>query len=276
MALLGIGDETPTNRATEQELDERNQPKPGVDAYKDLTAASAFLQERITAWSVNRYVFERDWYRNVMYYAGNHWIVYENRQHKWRRRNLPGWFPKPVTNKFAEKANDIVSSLRRPTFSYTPTSDKTASVALAESGSHLEKLAWKETKMNQNEPYLRAWLVLTGNVFLLQSYDESSEYGTFEVPALECAACGYTDTFENAPLECPNEQCPSRQPQPMMGPGGQPQIDPLSGGAVNQMQPPEFKDVKLAYPKGRLISEVASPFEIFCDNTVPNWEDQQG
>ncbi len=276
MGLLGIGDETPTNRVTEEQSEEQSRRKPGQDPYKDIVAASAFLQERIIAWSANRYVFERDWYRNVMYYAGNHWIVYQKHQHKWRQRNLPGWFPKPVTNKFAEKANDIVSSLRRPTFSYTPTSDKTASVALAESGSHLEKVCWKETKMNQNEPYLRAWLVLTGNVFLLQSYDESSEHGTFEVPALECKACGYTDTFETAPLECPNEQCPTRQPQPMMGPDSQPQVDPLSGGAVNQMQPPVFKDVKLEYPKGRLTSEVASPFEIFCDNSVPNWEDQQG
>ena len=275
-SLLGDESPSPINRATQGVDYDEAQKKPKKNPYGDITAASNFLDDRIGHYMANRYVFERDWYRNVLYYAGNQWIIYEKNQRRWRRRNLPGWFPRPITNKFAEKTNDIVSSLRRPTFSYTPTSDKTASVALAESGSHLEKLCWKETKMNQNEPYLRAWLVLTGNVFLIQSYDESVEHGTFEVPALECASCGLTDTFENVPLECPNEQCPSRGPQPMMGPDGQPQVDPLSGGVVNQVQPPKFKEAKLEYPKGLIVSEVAPPFEIFCDNSVPNWEDQQG
>ena len=273
---MGAFVDTPINRATEEALDDSGNRKPKGDPYKDLNAAYTFLEERLVDWMSNRYVFERDWYRNVLYYAGNQWIIYQKQARRWRARNLPGWFPKPVTNKFAEKTNDIISSLRRPTFSYTPTSDKTASVALAEMGSHLEKLCWKEAGMDQNEPYLRAWLVLTGNVFLVQSYDESLEHGTFEVPASECTSCGLQDTFDNIPLECPNEQCPSRQPQAMLGPEGQPQVDPLSGVSAMQVQQAQFKDIKLEYPKGKMVSEVVSPFEIYCDGSTPKWSDHQG
>ncbi len=58
MALLGIGDETPTNRVTEEQSEEQSRRKPGQDPYKDIVAASAFLQERIspgqpTAMSLN-------------------------------------------------------------------------------------------------------------------------------------------------------------------------------------------------------------------------------
>ena len=47
MALLGIGDETPISRTPSSQLDDAGQRKPGKDSYKDIIAASNFLEDRL-------------------------------------------------------------------------------------------------------------------------------------------------------------------------------------------------------------------------------------
>src|SRR6266581_2927539 len=89
-------------------------PAPGVDPYKNIKAVSQFMSDRYRAWSRLRYVFERDQYRNILYFAGNQWVVYDKSSRQYTKRNLPGWFPRQITNKFAEKANDIIASVHIP------------------------------------------------------------------------------------------------------------------------------------------------------------------
>src|SRR5574341_608590 len=70
-----------------------------------------------------RWVFERDWFRNILYYVGQQWITYQEGARRWRLRNMPIWVPLPVTNRLASTANTIRSAVAQvvPAFTATPT-----------------------------------------------------------------------------------------------------------------------------------------------------------
>lgn len=244
---------------------------PGLDPYSDLVKVSSLISERFRTYTRLRYIFERDMYRNVLYYVGNQWILYDKGQRAWRRRNLPGWFPRPITNKFAEKANDIVAAIQKPTVSFVPTSADVASVALAEVGSQLERVCWKEGGLDAKEPLLKSWLVLTGNAFLLTAYDESESYGTTNLPGIQCSACGWKDVVDVSPERCPNPACPTNQPT--LGPNP---ADPMGAPVMQPGVPPTFVDADFSVPKGKLTVEVLSPFEFFTDLTVQEDDKVQG
>jgi hypothetical protein len=45
-----------------------------------------------------RWVFERQWIRNLYYILGRQWIYYDSRRGEWRDKRLAKWIPRPVTN----------------------------------------------------------------------------------------------------------------------------------------------------------------------------------
>src|SRR5262245_6757869 len=56
----------------------------------------------------NRQVFERMWWRNLLYYFGRQWITY-TRGRGWVDKRLAKWVPRPVTNEIRVAANAILS-----------------------------------------------------------------------------------------------------------------------------------------------------------------------
>lgn len=218
---------------------------------------SRLHDERLERYSEGRYIFERDWYRNVLYFAGNQYITYSRSRRMWMPRQLPDWFPRRVTNRFAEKINDIVATLtmRKPEFSFTPTSSDTKSVAMANVGSRIERVLWKEAGLAAKLQELAGWMVTTGNAFLLVGYEEGEHLGMMTLPAFECPVCGLKDAFREPPPQCPNPDCPSHQ-APELFPG--------------------FVPSTVEVPRGRVTADVLSPFEVFLDSSIPSLDRARG
>ena len=160
-----------------------DEQKKNSDPY-DLTDAdvrsdiSERIDKALKADAFSRVFFESNWGRNVFFYAGAQWIRKVNGQ--WEKRRLPNWFPRSMTNKFAEKANDLITQLLsggRVPISYTPASDDPADIATADVGASLREVIYTESKADELAQQIAPWLIITGNAFGIPSYDMDKSTG---------------------------------------------------------------------------------------------------
>ncbi len=209
--------------------------------------------------SIYRNYFELDWFRNVLYYAGKQWIILDGPKRRWRQKNLPLWFPTPITNKFAEKANDIVSALlqQRPTINYEPATGDSEDVATAEISARVMETAYDEMQVDSFEQEIAAWVAITGNCFLVPYYDDDPKYGTTQVNRKQCLECGLVSkpyAIEDNEGVCLGPDCPGTT-------------------HVDAVHPITQKPVLDIYPIGRLRADVVSPFEIRVDPRIRDIRD---
>src|SRR3990167_7896188 len=104
--LFGPGGPTPEMfakppvEATELEV------KAPVGPYTDDELLELWKEIRPACFG-NRWVWERQWYRNIMYVLGRQWIEYQSRYGGWRDKRMAAWIPLPVTNKCKETVQAI-------------------------------------------------------------------------------------------------------------------------------------------------------------------------
>lgn len=203
------------------------------------------------AFSARRWVFEREWYRNILFYIGQQWIVYDEGFKRWRVRNFPGWVPLPVTNRLASTANVIRSAVAQviPAFVAFPTRENEKSVLSANAADKYLDVIMQESGFRGARRRMASWVTLTGNGFLLTEFDGSSDTGTIDIPGETCQDCG---------LQIP----PAQIPQDMKCP---------QCSSDNLQEDPENSTT---VPQGRVRVRGLSPFEIFVDNNIPELEDQ--
>lgn len=205
---------------------------------------------------VYRTYFEREWFRNVLYFAGKQWIIFDNSSRRWRPKRLPQWYPTPITNKFAEKTNDLISSLMqgRAPINYVPATSDQADIATAEIGARVREVFYEESEVDLWEQELAAWVMLTGNAFLVPTYDYSEEFGTKEVelPEIGCLSCGAK--FDALAAEKTENKCPECGSDQLL---------------------PTGQTISRSIPIGALRSEVLSPFEIRLDPRIRNIKDHR-
>lgn len=224
------------------------------DPYADKQAISARIDKKLAIDKHSRAPFERSWFRNILFYVGNQYVVLDKSTGRYRNRNLPSWYPRAQTNKFAEKANDIISEIiqAKPVIRYVPATEDPADAATAEVGERVREVIYAEAEVDSKEMELAAWMVLTGNAFLVPYYDTDDKYGTRDVEGLVCTGCGKgykaseveaTDTGATCP-ECSEPLVPS---------------DDEAHGET--------------FPIGCLNADVCSPFEIRGDHRVSRNED---
>lgn len=196
-----------------------------------------------------RYNFEKNWYRNILFYIGKQWIKYDGTKRLWTNVDLPAWFPTPVTNKFASTVDALMSVLRevKPEIVPSPASDDISDINTAEVARTVIDICNKESGFEDEYNKLITWLILTGDAFVYTYYDNSPKYGVVTVPLYICSNCGFKETldiFEND--ICPN--C----------------------GNKTIIKTEEFKE----FPKGKITSTILSPFEVFVNMSIKNFEDQ--
>lgn len=226
-----------------------------ADPYADKAAVSKRIDFFLRKDRFTRWIFEREWFRNVLYYIGRHWIIYDNTNRRWRPKSLPVWFPQPYTNKFAEKANDIMAAYQqgRVPINYLPASSDPDAVATAEIAEEFREVFYEEAGIEDHEALLAGWVTLTGNGFIHSYFDYSEEYGTKFIQSQECQVCGTVSSpadVLNNDMTCPACNNPTGAFQPAVDQTGQP-----LGETV---------------PKGRLVADVISPFEVRLDPTIPD------
>ena len=191
------------------------------------------IDKVLKADSFSRIFFEANWGRNVFFYAGAQWLRRMGGG-RWERRNLPSWFPRAITNKFAEKANDLITQLLqggRVPITYAPATGDAADIAISEIGESLRDVMYTEAQCDEQAQIIASWMILTGNCFAIPHYDMSESFGT--VPNL------------------------------MVNGAEGPESAPEDGE--------EKKPVDQEYPIGSLQLEVAGPFEIRGDYRITDY-----
>lgn len=235
-----------------EQIDPLAAPVPGAvdpenekDPYQDFADISERIDKCLKADAFSRVFFEGNWARNVFFYAGAQWL--RKTGGRWERRNLPGWFPRAQTNKFAEKANDLITQLLqggRVPISYTPATDDEADIGTADVGERIREVMYTEAQCDEQAHAIASWLVITGNCFGIPHYDMDEAHGTTAVPFQQCADC-------QAQID-PEEIAPDAPACPTCG--------------SSNMAPTQ--DIAHEYPIGAIQMEVAGPFEIRGDHRI--------
>lgn len=191
----------------------------------------------------NRWDFERPWYENIMMYLGKQWFSYDRKIGIFRPKLLKPWVPQPVTNRLASTADSIIATVGKidPQVDFRPATNEEEDITTADISGRIFEIIKEEVDFEQIRYELVPWVVLTGNGFLYQYYSKSREYGMIKIPNLKCALCDTESTpgkVQDAGGVCP--KCTVSQ----------------------ELTPGEsFEE----YPRGKLIAEVVSPFEIYVD-----------
>lgn len=220
--------------------------------YTDKQAISARISKKLSIDRFQRTAFERDWYRNILFIAGAQWITLD--KGRWRPRQLPAWFPRAMTNKFAEKYNDIVASIvaSKPTIHHQPATNDDTAKATAEVSERVRDVFHEEARIEDKRQNCASWLVATGNVFLMPYYDNAEKHGVVEQPYQTCVQC--QQTMSPSELADAGETCPQ------------------CGGTSFMDEPNGMTE---AFPIGAYQCDVVSPFEIRVDHRIPRWDDHQ-
>ncbi len=226
-----------------------NEIRSGVsDKDKDLITEVLDIRDRLLT---RRWIFEREWYRNILYYVGQQWITFDDTFRRWRSRHLPSWVPMPVTNRLSATVNTIRSTVAQvhPAFDARPTQDNEKSVLAANAADKYLDIIMNEGGFRAMKRRLASWLTLTGNAFIGTEFDTSADTGVVTVPGEQCTACGLSlkPTEIPATMACP--QC---------------------GGTSFIEDATTSEDI----PQGALLVRCLSPFEVYVDSSILELEEQ--
>jgi hypothetical protein len=238
--------------ASESDEEQRKTPDPFDDEFLNKE-----IDERMRVGRSVYSAFQVEWFRNILYSVGEHYVRFD--KGRWRRKNIPKYWPRVVTNKVIEKVNDFVSILMRGRvpITYSPASADPDDVATADMEERIRDVIYEEAAVEHTEAMQAAWVATTGNVYRTTSYDNSPEHGESEpIQQMRCGTC----QGEVSPSDAAKQQCSICA-----------QSDPPSQGgpftpAVDEMGQPITK----VFPIGCLDSDVCSPFEIRADYTIPD------
>jgi predicted RNA-binding Zn-ribbon protein involved in translation (DUF1610 family) len=226
-------------------------PKPASadeDVYANLDRN--MLLERFKAAKEDgqelRWVFERQWWRVMLYVLGRQWIFFDSKRNEWRDKRLKKWIPKPVTNKCREVQNAIRSMFSAVTLGTIsrPNGNDPKNIATANTVDGLQPLIHEEHKMDKRMRLADFWAINVGTVFLMPWWNP--DQGEVKNIAIDqCTQCG--QEFEPGEVD------------PMMP------VCPQCGGEVQQVEMPT--------PTGRGCTDVVSPFEIILPSHASEFDE---
>ena len=202
----------------------------------------------------NRWVWEREWLRDLFYVANRQWITWHPTRREWVDKRLHKWIPRPVTNKMAETLQSIRTNLSAVdlTVKVRPVGNDTQSIAAAEAADLMAPMIHEEHNMGQVMREADFWLIATGNSCLHISWDLDKRSNLLFVPSEQCMTCGLV----SPPQQIQNgmcSQCGGNQFSPAMDPNGNPQGETISFG------------------KGK--TRALSPFEYAFPANQTRWDD---
>lgn len=175
------------------------QAKPAYDPYTDMALLLATFKQAHKLCFDRRPIFERVWWRNLLYVLGRQWIYYDRGASQWLDKRLQRWIPKPVTNKMAECVAVILSVFGSVSLSVAckPIGGNPKDVQAAETANKYESPLRVEHDMETVELEGDFWLITLGNVFWHMWWDLQS-CGTYTFIAYEqCLTC----TKVSSPIE---------------------------------------------------------------------------
>lgn len=205
-----------------------------------------------------RWVFERQWLRNIHYMNNRQWIYYNSKAGEWQDKRLAKWIPRPVTNKCKETVQAIRAMFTsiRLGVNVRPNGQDPKHVTAAATADQMSPILHEEHQMNKVMEEFDWWLLVTGNAFLYTYQDYDIKYGQLEVRYQTCANCGHD--FPENEIADNNQLCPEcGQPGPFT-----PTIDETT------LEPKVEKR-----SKGQGVTRALSPLELAFPNTYPRFDD---
>lgn len=234
------------------------QPQPNaiVNPFEDDQALLKLFKEGYRTSFDGRWVYERNWWRNLLYALGRQWIFFNIQRGAWQDKRMQKWIPRPVTNKIAETTDAMRAVFQSVdlTLKCRPLSDDPSDTQTAFIAENLAPALHEEHDMDFRLFEADFWSILTGNAFLHPWFDTRAEHGMLLVPFEKCLACQQTftpDKIKAAGDRCPN--CGQQQFEQAMDASGQP--------------------VGNEYPIGRGTTDVCSPFEIGFPGGYTSFDD---
>lgn len=202
---------------------------PQADPYDEAKLLALFDGIKREAMEY-RWVWEREWLRDLFYVANRQWIYFHPSRREWVDKKLQKWIPRPVTNKMAETLQSIRTTLAAVNLAVTckPVGDDTQSIAASEIADQMSPLIHEEHMMNQVMREADFWLIATGNACLQISWDKDIRFNKVFIPNETCMTCGATltpqaivDAGQHCP-QCGGTQIQKAPPDPITGkPSGQ-------------------------------------------------------
>lgn len=236
-------------------------PKAKVSADTDTMPLGTYDDEELLElWTKikkeafdGRWVFERQWMRNIYYVLGRQWIEYHAKHGGWRDKRMAAWVPRPVTN----KCKETVQALRaiftdiKIGVNVRPNGTDPKNVSAAAVADELSNIIHETHRMDNVMSEFDFWLLTTGNAFMHTFLDYDLAHGTIEVPRSVCAECGAMEQQTADATEC--AECGGML-EPAMEEDG---ITPMV----------ELK------PKGKPTTIPLSPLELAFPNSYARFDD---
>lgn len=228
-------------------------PEPGFSDEDLLDLWDQMKRESLS----DRWLFEKQWHRNILYVLGRQWIEFYSRQGGWKDKRMPSWVPRPVTNKAKETVQSIRAVFTAINFAVNvrPNGSTPKNVAAANVADELSPFLYDNHNMDDVMTEFDFWLVTTGNAFLHTYLDYDYKNGVLAVPMEECTACGEQVSSDQLAGQSPS--CPyCSAPGPFvsaMDDQGQPTTNPL--------------------PKAVPKTTALSPLEVAFPNTYARFDD---
>jgi hypothetical protein len=215
------------------------------------------LWERLKRESFDsRWVFERQWMRNIYYILGRQWIEYHARHGGWKDKRMAAWIPRPVTN----KCKETVQALRAVFtdihlgVNVRPNGSDPKNVSAAAVADELSNVLHESHSMDSVLSEFDFWLLATGNAFFHTFVDYDIKYGTIRDMMEQCVACQEitpSSKLVGATPVCPS--CGASEFQPALDDEGMPMVDEK--------------------PVGRPKTIPLSPLELAFPNSYPRFEE---
>ena len=215
---------------------------------EDHNGIRNYVENLVEATKGWRFDLDRGNMQKILYYLGHQWVTYDRGMMTWRPVGLRKTTPRPVTNKIAPLVNNTISRLssHKAPLTFRPGGMEAADVVAAGVAEDVLRVIGKESQARALKPVAARWLCLTGNVFLVNSYDNGPESGVQFVQH-EQDINGHVnapDVLEDNGGACP--ECGETQFQAA--------TDPLTQEPIGQW-----------IPRGRHMTEVKPLFSCLYD-----------
>ncbi len=221
------------------------------DPYANHDAIRTLVTKRLDEWKKGRETFVRAAYRNILFFQGVQWINWDRRINRFRPSILTKGTPTPVTNKFAETVDALISVFARiePRLHFAPGSpNEPEDRAAADVASRAIAVVEDEVSIRTTRQALAGWVGLTGGAWRETGYDPDPVHGTRELIVEQCDGCGAEREPEAPSLDLlsPCPEC-----------GGQ------------------YVQATETVPRGKMYSDVVPIFEMYFDSSVTEWSRQK-
>ena len=223
-----------------------------ADDQKLLDLAGKLKDEAVD----NRFIFERGWWRILLYTLGRQWIYYDTQRGQWQDKRMAKWIPRPVTNKIGETIASYRSVFQSVQLQAKcrPQGNDPRNVQTAETADKLEPAIREEHGADGIFREADFWFITLGNVFLHPWWNKNAAVGSTLLPYEQCLACGQVSSPDEITdgVTCPKCGTPG---------GFKPAIDA------------EGNPLGIRSDVGAGVTDVCSPFEILLPPGYAEFKD---